>query len=500
MLTPLALPHSPNRTLHVSSIAFHTPAPVVAQQLALSLSTSLRSLLLRVAVSDYSAQGVAEYDALLRPLPPAFAGADAEPTRRPRDLGKHNRGFALLSFSSNGALQAAHEQLSTVLPSLRLQSSAETQSRRLYLREELLAHRQSLDAASAEAEARTLAAQPHRRRRRGREQARDREELCSALRLALGEPDRTEEKSDATEECLEDDTAEYLERRWRAAYSAWADEPSAQALGSLDWAASPFAVDPARGGGLGDTPRALRKRLQVASFAALLRSLPPPPGRPLTVVDFGSGTGNLTLPLAWALPGVRFVAVDGKQTSVNLLEARAQQAGLGNVTALCARIEDCHDLRFDAALGLHVCGSGTDAAMAAATAANAVLCVSPCCIGKTSLGPRSILLQRRLSGSGLKPFALLCAKADFAGDGGCDGYDATSAQGALPRAAKAVVEADRAASAREAGFEVVLTRLLHAEGVGVKRDLLVGWPRGHEARAALVAMFAQPGGRGPQPL
>ena len=37
----------------------------------------------------------------------------------------------------------------------------------------------------------------------------------------------------------------------------------------------------------------------------------------------------------------------------------------------------------------------------------------------------------------------------FAGDGQVDGYDEHSLEGAIPRAAKAFVEADRAAAARE---------------------------------------------------
>lgn len=58
------------------------------------------------------------------------------------------------------------------------------------------------------------------------------------------------------------------------------------------------------------------------------------------VVDFGSGSGNLLLPLAYAFPTVQFHAVDCKRESVERLLRRAEEAGLGNVTAEVARIEE----------------------------------------------------------------------------------------------------------------------------------------------------------------
>ena len=44
-------------------------------------------------------------------------------------------------------------------------------------------------------------------------------------------------------------------------------------------------------------------------------------------VDFGSGTGSLTLALAHLFPTCRFVAVDAKAESIRLLQRRAQGAG-----------------------------------------------------------------------------------------------------------------------------------------------------------------------------
>ena len=60
----------------------------------------------------------------------------------------------------------------------------------------------------------------------------------------------------------------------------------------------------------------------------------------MRIVDFGSGSGNLILPLAHMFPACDFVAVDMKTEAIELLRARAADAGLGNVSAEVGRIED----------------------------------------------------------------------------------------------------------------------------------------------------------------
>lgn len=67
----------------------------------------------------------------------------------------------------------------------------------------------------------------------------------------------------------------------------------------------------------------------------------------LRVVDFGSGSGNLTLPLAFAFPGLDVCGVDMKAEAVQRLRERAAAAGLDAVTAHAGTIEEyeCDALR-----------------------------------------------------------------------------------------------------------------------------------------------------------
>eukprot|EP00879_Flechtneria_rotunda_P021258 GHRR01022396.1.p1 GENE.GHRR01022396.1~~GHRR01022396.1.p1 ORF type:complete len:441 (+),score=142.13 GHRR01022396.1:740-2062(+) len=122
----------------------------------------------------------------------------------------------------------------------------------------------------------------------------------------------------------------------------------------FDWSKIPAMFDPAFGGQLADADvvrarqgkmnlRALRKRVQVESFALLLWQLTLPAladSTQLHVVDFGCGSGNLVLPLAFLFPTYAFTALDQKQSAMQLLQQRVQQGGLSNVAAEHGTIED----------------------------------------------------------------------------------------------------------------------------------------------------------------
>eukprot|EP00775_Hariotina_reticulata_P004597 gene4597-4851_t len=133
----------------------------------------------------------------------------------------------------------------------------------------------------------------------------------------------------------------------------------------------PGALDPAFGGQLADADvvragqgrmnlRAIRKRVQVESFALLLWQLTQSAAarqQHLHVVEFGCGSGNLVLPLAYLFPSFTFTALDIKPSAVLLLQQRVQQAQLKNVVAVQQRIED-YEVLAQAADYSHVDGHG----------------------------------------------------------------------------------------------------------------------------------------------
>ena len=285
--------------------------------------------------------------------------------------------------------------------------------------------------------------------------------------------------------------------------------------------------------------RARRKRWQVESFATVLRELLEArqqeasrvseiesgvKERPLTVVDFGAGSGALALPLAARFPDARFVAVEMKRRSADLLLQRAKSAGLENVRTSVCMIET-FDEPFDVGVALHACGNATDHALLRCVERGAAFAVSPCCVGKlkfslaggnsfceknsdwTAKGteksassedtkllcvsvthPRSRWLFDQLSrgggagsssgGGAAEPFAALAAAADT-GHGDGAGADRVTALG---REAKKHVELDRAQAAREAGYEVVTLSLVRGDDAPPnKNHVLVGAPRGERA-------------------
>ena len=295
--------------------------------------------------------------------------------------------------------------------------------------------------------------------------------------------------------------------------------------------------------------RARRKRWQVESFATVLRELlekrreetstrptstertrsgfPEPRGYPpTTVVDFGAGSGALALPLAARFPEARFVAVEMKQRSADLLSLRARRAGLRNVETRVQMIETFRE-PFDVGIALHACGNATDHALLRCVERGASFAVSPCCVGKlkfslaggnsfgesnrdwTAKGtrrsaagetpppplcvpithPRSRWLADQLGEGGVpgsspgagaaEPFAALAAAADT-GHGDGAGADRVTALG---REAKNHIELDRAQAAREAGYEVLTLSLVRGDDAPPnKNHLLVGAPRGDRAK------------------
>lgn len=456
--------------------------------------------------------------------------------RRDEARGNASRGTALLCFASASGREAAAAALASVsLGGLRQAVAAAPGAGghlRLLRSEREAAARSrcaAAEAAAAAAEARRAARAPHRARRAARLRAAAAAVVRDAARAALGLAPLPPPSGDEADVYHESEAAAELHDAWRALYARWpagGDGGCDPAQAPLDWAAAPPGVAP--------TARADRKRAQVDAMLSALHAAnllprgcvaaPSTSGgggggggngagsSRLCLWDCGCGSGALALPLAWAYPDADVVCVDLKPAAIAALAERAAAAGLANVTPLRGRIAaalagtmeeeegGAENVTRPAArppppppppglvLGLHVCGGGTDEALAGALARRAAFCLSPCCVGKLGAGarPRSGALARRLPPSspaaagGASPFGALAAAADFAGHSGVSGYDTAASAGALPRAARAVVAHDRVQWAREQGYDVVLLKL--PKGAAVLDDLILGWPAEWRAR------------------
>jgi hypothetical protein len=169
---------------------------------------------------------------------------------------------------------------------------------------------------------------------------------------------------------------------------------------SLDWSTLDPIFDPQQGGNLrADTPRAQRKRHQVEAFARILSALlllanKSNTDEPLTIVDAGSGAGNLAISLAGLLAkqlpdrmnAITVCAVDVNPMALQRLTARAATLPVNDsiyVTTLCADLASVV-LPADTAVvcSLHACGAATDLAIRLATQLQVPFVTSPCCTAK----------------------------------------------------------------------------------------------------------------------
>lgn len=134
--------------------------------------------------------------------------------------------------------------------------------------------------------------------------------------------------------------------------------------------------------------RGMRKCWQVENIASLLELFYVQKKKKLDcVIDFGSGSGNLCLALASYYKTVKFIFVDQKQESLNILKDRASSCGLDNIEVQQYKFtyDNLAALslpEFDLGIGLHCCGSFTDMVMEICRINHSDCIVCPCCNGK----------------------------------------------------------------------------------------------------------------------
>jgi len=414
-----------------------------------------------------------------------------ESKKESRFEGKLHEGYAFVRFKDEDAARKAHDQLSDsgVL-------AFEGQSRPLRVEWAREIHEEDIDQEAVKAsEDRRRARNEHKRRQRRRNKEIEVDELQGILN---GIPAPAGLQAGTLFRDLEESSLFGRASGLACRSIEWADVPKECDPGAIEWYSSKVKEHVER--------RRQRKRCQVESFALILSKLVEQARRKTTrerikVVDFGSGSGGLCLPLAFLFPDIDFHAVDMKSRAIELLLEKAHKAGLTNVTASAQMIEQ-YVGDFDVGLALHACGNATDYAMLRCVSRKAAFALCPCCVGKLKFSleggssfssvfksykhlpaneseadlalshPRSEWMRRVVSKEG---FALIAKAGDISHGAEQDNHGQNHGYDSLARVCKANVEYDRCQSAQESGYNVGLFKLINA-GSTAKAELITGVP------------------------
>ncbi|CAN7985586.1 unnamed protein product [Ixodes hexagonus] len=220
----------------------------------------------------------------------------------------------------------------------------------------------------------------------------------------------------------------------------------------LPWHAYPSLVHPL-GGGL-PSDRASRKCQQIENLVVLaLRQT----FDGCRVVDFCSGGGHVGIVIAYLRPDCRVVMIENKEESMRRARDRILALGLCNVTLYQCNM-DYYVGDFDVGVSLHACGVATDLVLRKCIERKAAFVSCPCCYGAMK-GTAEVKypLSRvfREAGMSEEDYVLLCHYADRT-----ERDTPTCQQG---RHCMGLVDRDRALSAEEFGYKVVLTQMCPAD-------------------------------------
>jgi len=126
------------------------------------------------------------------------------------------------------------------------------------------------------------------------------------------------------------------------------------------------------------------------------------------IVEFGCGSGNIGLALAYLFPLHEFVLIDFKAQCIKIANERVAINELKNVKLIEGNIEDFDDY-FDIGIAVHACGAATDYAQIKCFQHKADFILCSCCVGKINNQreekdeekgidfPRSSIFQKQIS-------------------------------------------------------------------------------------------------------
>ena len=170
-----------------------------------------------------------------------------------------------------------------------------------------------------------------------------------------------------------------------------------ESLNNIDWSIVPESIRPEKIilNNKNGVKRGTWKKYQVETFYQLLQPLLG--GKKcFRIVDFGSGTGNIGLALAWLFPKHKFICVDYNPYCIKIGNDRINQINnkndkneknkiivrkFDNIEFVESRIEDFNE-SFDICIACHACGNATDYAQLQSFKNNACYIICSCCVGK----------------------------------------------------------------------------------------------------------------------
>lgn len=269
----------------------------------------------------------------------------------------------------------------------------------------------------------------------------------------------------------------------------------------------------------GNGLRALRKERQLQSLLQCVVAMLPPDSachHHYSIVDFGGGSGHLSIPLALLFPRCEVVVVDLKAPSLQLVHEKALQfdeevgskdemfvytksehvtvheqikracRGIPNLFTFHGSMEAYLD-HFDLGVSLHACGEASDLVLRACARVRAQMVVAPCCVGKlnrrvlnpyvyhatgenlpTISYPQSLAFQKVIQEP--EAWDAVAKAADYS-----DWDEMRSSRNATRRTAKALLETDRLLFLQEQyQYCTALVRMDPWEA-SPKHDILLAW-------------------------
>ncbi len=270
----------------------------------------------------------------------------------------------------------------------------------------------------------------------------------------------------------------------------------------------PSSLDPAAGEL--EVERARRKRQQVASTASYALDLVDTCENPVSLVEFGSGSGHLGLLLAHLRPNAEVTLVELKEYSCGVARERVEALGLRNVYVFNGSLDEWAaqpGTRLDVVVGLHLCGLLADAALELALRRRCSACIVPCCFGQIfgsedhargsgtapHSHPRSTAFRDALQAgpSLLDAFRSVAKGADLAVVRKGGAFDADGEPFAAARRCMRIIDSDRLQWAREHASRAELALEaslgeLHPASCSPKCSVLIvrAGASGHEPRPA----------------